>query len=89
MTDAQKIAKSITHEYREKILLQWLPTAVADLSNESMKLLWDAYFIYVDPNGIKKSDCPKCIHNVLTNWRYLQEALIEEEKSYNMFNTFC
>lgn len=80
----KQIAAAIPHEYRRKILLEWIPkTAKADLSDAHFKLLWNAYFVYVDPNGVKKDDCPICKQNVLKTWKDLQKALVEEEQNYN------
>lgn len=79
-----KIAAAIPHEYRQQILLDWLPTAKADMSNESFRLLWEAYFIYVDPDAVKKTDCPRCLQNVLDVWKSMAEALMEVEQEYNL-----
>lgn len=83
MNQMQEIAASVPHEYRQKILLEWLPEATASLHNEAMRLLFDAYYIYVDPNGIKNPNCPKCIASVLNNWKNLVEVLTLEEINYN------
>lgn len=80
---ARKIAESISHEYRVKILFEWLPKAKAQNPNEEFQKLWEAYFIYVDPNGVKKDDCPKCRGNVLDNWKTLAKEIAEVEKEYN------
>lgn len=82
MTTAE-IAANIPHEYRQKILLEWIPAAKATMSNTEFKMLWEAFFIYVDPNGVKKTDCPICFQNVLNNWKHLQKALQEAELEYN------
>lgn len=82
MTKA-KIAAGIPHEMRQKIILEWIPAATATMSNPEFKMLWEAYFIYVDPNGVKKTDCPICFQNVLNNWKHLQKALQEAELEYN------
>lgn len=79
----QQIADSIPHEYRQKILLQWLPDAKADLSIEAFKNLWDAFFIYIDPDGVRKPRCQICKNNVLKNWRKLKMYLVISEKNYD------
>lgn len=79
----KKIAEAIPHQRRQQILLDWLPTAKADMSNESFRLLWEAYFIYVDPDAVKKTDCPRCLQNVLDVWKGMAEALQEAEQEYN------
>lgn len=79
----QEIANNIPHEYRQKILLEWLPSAQPNLSNPEFKMLWDTFFIYVDPNGVKKENCPICFNNVLNNWKSLQKHLLEAEQNYN------
>lgn len=82
MTTTQ-IIKSISHEFRQKILFEWLPKAKANQPNEEFWKLWEAYFIYVDPGGIKKDDCPRCRGNVLDNWKTLAKEMAEIEKEYN------
>lgn len=79
----EEIARAIPHETRVKILLEWIPNAKPTLSNPFFKMLWETYFTYVDPNGIKKEDCIYCLQDVLKNWKDLQPALIEEEQNYN------
>lgn len=80
----EQIAQSIPHEYRVKILLEWLPVAMADMANEAMRLLFDAWFLFVEPNGIKKADCPICVRNILDNWKQLAEYLAKEEEEDNL-----
>lgn len=80
----KKIAESIPHEYREAILLTWLPQAKPSLANEAFRILWEAYFVYVDPDGVKKADCQICLGNVLKNWHHLAEPMAEVEREYNL-----
>lgn len=80
--NVKKIAASIPSEFRRKILLEWIPVAKATLANPEFKMLWDAYFIYVDPHAIPKDDCPICMNNVLKNWKDMQEYLVEAEQDY-------
>jgi hypothetical protein len=82
MTTAQ-IAANIPHELRQQILLEWIPAAKPTLANPEFKMLWNAYFIYVDPNGVKKDNCPICLENVMKNWKQLQKHLVEAEQQYN------
>ncbi len=86
MNSTAQIAVSIPHEIREKILLQWLHDATPSMQSESMRNLFDAWFIYVDPNGVKKENCPKCVLNVFENWRSMQQDLVEAEREYNLLN---
>lgn len=79
----QEIAEAIPHEYRHKILLEWLPAARPAMTNPAFKMLWEAYFLYVDPNGVKKNNCPICLDNVLKNWKSMQKYLVEAEQEYN------
>lgn len=83
MPAVKDIVNGIPHEYREKILLQWLPGAQPNMGNTEMKLLFEAWFIFVEPNGIKKPDCTICVNNILNNWRGMKDTLIEAEKEYN------
>lgn len=78
-----QIATAIPHEYRQKILLEWIPAAKPYMSNNAFKALWEAYYNWVDPNGVKKDNCPKCLENVLKNWKSMQPYLVEAEKEYN------
>lgn len=80
----QQIAKSIPHEFREKIILEWLPAARPSMASEEFKMLWEAYFIYIDPDGIPKADCPRCLDNVLNNWKHLGKVIAEVEREYNL-----
>lgn len=82
MTTIQ-LAKKIPHEFRERILLEWLPLAVARFDNEAFRILFEAYYIYIDPEGIPKRDCQICLNNVLTIWNGMKEAMISAEKEYN------
>jgi hypothetical protein len=83
MSSMTQIAAAIPHEYREKIVTQWLPDAKATMGNPAFKMLWNAYFIYVDPNGVRKDNCPICLQNVLDNWKSLAPYLVEVEKEFN------
>lgn len=83
MSSMKKIAESVPHEYRQKIITQWLPVATATMGNDAYKMLWEAYFIYIDPDGIKKDNCPICLQNILDNWKKLSPYLVEVEKEYN------
>lgn len=80
----QQIADKIPHEYREAILLTWLPEAKPSLANEAFRILWEAYFIYVDPDAVKKADCPICLSNVLKNWQHLSKNLAAAEREYKL-----
>lgn len=77
------IAEAIPHDIRIKILLEWLPNAKPSLTNPYFKLLWEAYFLFIDPNGVKKDNCPICLENVLKNWKSLQKHMVEAEQEYN------
>lgn len=81
MTVDEVLAK-IPHDIRVKIL-ESLPEATADLSNPAFQFLWEAFFIYVDTDAVKKTNCPKCLNNVLKNWIYLSEGIEALEKEYN------
>ena len=83
MTVGETISK-IPHETRQLILLDWLPNAIANLSNESFRLLWEAYFIYVDPDAVRMENCQSCKDNVLKNWKYLSKGIEAIEKEYNL-----
>lgn len=79
----KEIAESIPHEFRKDILLKWLPAAKPNLGSKEFVILWEAYFIYIDPNGVRKDDCPICLNNVLDNWKNLIDRLKEAEQEYN------
>lgn len=83
---AKQIASSIPHDFRLKILFEWIPIAQASKTNKEFWLLWEAYFIYVDPGAVKKDDCPVCRGNVLDNWKSLAKEIAEVEKEYNLLN---
>ncbi len=79
----QQIANEIPHEFRQKILFDWLPGAAPNMGNDKFKLLFEAYFIYVEPDAVPKDNCQKCLNNVLNNWRGLVENLKKAELEYN------
>lgn len=83
MVKVNDIAKNIPHEYREKILMEWLPNSAPSLANKYFELLWEAWFLYVEPDGIKKPNCQICINGIFDNWKALMPALVAEEKAYN------
>lgn len=85
---AKQLANSIPHDYRVKII-EWLSVAKSGKPNKEFWLLWEAYFIYVDPNGVKKDDCPQCRGNVLDNWKTLAKEIVEVEKQYNTLEQIC
>lgn len=80
----QEIANSIPHEYRRKILLEWIPRAKAQVDSDEFMNLFEAYYIYVDTDGVKNLKCPKCRQNILDNWKSLQKFLIVAEQNYNL-----
>jgi hypothetical protein len=84
MTTAEQIAKTIPHDIRKKILIVWIPVAMADMNNDAMQLLFEAWFLYVEPNGIKKPDCQLCVNNILAGWHSLKQYLINEERDYDL-----
>lgn len=80
------LANSISHEYRVKILMEWLPAAQPNMQDKAMQNLFSAYFIYVEPNAIPKSECLTCVANVLKNWISLKPQLVQAEQNYNLLN---
>lgn len=78
----EEIIKKLPHDIRVKILKS-LPEATATLSNPAFQFLWEAYFIYIDPDAVKSTNCPVCLNNVLKNWIFLGEFIAEAEKEYN------
>lgn len=83
----QKIANSIPHEFRKQILEDWLPVAKASMASPEFVMLWDAYFIYIDPDAVKKTDCPICLGNVKKNWLDLKPYLEEAERNHLLFES--
>lgn len=81
MTIKDVIAK-IPRDIRQKVL-EKIPEAKASLSDPAFQYLWEAYFIYVDPDAVKASDCPSCRSNVLKNWIFLGGQIEAYEKEFN------
>lgn len=79
----KQMAEAIPHDYREKILLEWIPVATSSLADKAFESLLEAYFIYIDPDGIRKDNCPICLANILKNWKSMQKYLLEAEQEYN------
>lgn len=80
----RKIAERIPHNFREMILLQWYPGATATLSHEGFRMLFEMFFIYVDPDGVKKTGCQKCLNNIFKNWQDMIPYIEEVEKEYHL-----
>lgn len=87
MNQMQKIAREIPHEYRVKILMIWLKYAQVNWKSEEYKNLWNAYFIYIEPDGVPKTNCPICMQNVYEQWWKMQPYLIEAEQEYNLIES--
>ncbi len=83
MSSARKMAAKIPSEFRAEILLKLLPAATASMGNPEFKALWTAYFIYIDPDGVPKSDCPLCWKSVLNAWQNMAPYLQEAEQEFN------
>lgn len=83
----QKKADNIPHEFRERILLEWLPQVKISHADFAFKMLWEAYYIYIDPDGIPQPNCNICMNNVIKNWRKMQPYLIEAERKYNLLKS--
>lgn len=81
--NSKQIARSIPHEYREKIVMEWLPNSAPSLANTYFKLLWEAWFVFVAPDDVKKPDCQICINAIFNNWKALLPDLVAVEKEYN------
>lgn len=82
---ARQIAESLPRDYRIKVI-EWLQVAKAAKPNKEFWLLWEAYYIFVDPGGVKQDECPVCRGNVLDNWRTLSKEIAEVEKQYNLLD---
>jgi hypothetical protein len=78
----QRTANLIPHEYRQKILMEWLPDAKPSMTSEAFQNLWEAYFIYIDSDAVRKNNCPICWKNVLDNWKALSPYILEAERNY-------
>jgi hypothetical protein len=79
----EELARSIPHEYRNKILFEWLPGVRAEMTNENYRFLFEAYFIYIEPDGIQKTDCQRCLNNILTNWKSMAPYIRDAELEFN------
>ena len=87
MTPMQQIANNIPSDIRQKIMLEWIPGAQrVAMDNPFYKMLFEAYYIYVEPNGIRKDNCPKCLRNVYENWQALVPMLKEAEKENKLLD---
>lgn len=82
-----QIAQAIPSDVRTKILVDWLPKAVVKYSDPYFRLLWEAYFLYVDPDGVQKTDCPICWGNVHKNWLALERHLKKAEQDHRLLET--
>lgn len=84
MTQMELLAGNIPADYRRKILFDWLPTATPALDKPEMLNLFNAWFLFIQPNGVQNRDCPICVNNVLQNWKAMQAALVALEKQDNL-----
>jgi len=80
-----KLARSIPHEVRNKILFTWLPRTKPSMADPNYEMLFETYFVYIEPDGIKKTNCPVCLGNILENWKHLEPYIAAAEKEYNEF----
>lgn len=53
----------------------------------NMNLLFNIWFTFIEPNGVKKLNCPNCLQTVLSNFQYMKGYLIELEKEYQLLNS--
>jgi hypothetical protein len=83
MTTIKDVIQKIPRDIRLQIINEHVPAATANLSNPAFQFLWEAYFIYIDPDAVKASDCPLCMGNVLKNWIFMAGQIAEYEKNYN------
>lgn len=81
------VIKRIPRDIRHQVINDHLPKATPTLSDPAFQFLWEAYFIYIDPDAVKASDCPKCLNNVLQNWIFVGKQIAEYEKQLNTLET--
>lgn len=60
--------------------------AVPVQTNYAMNLLFEIWFSFVEPNGVKKLNCPGCLKRVLDNFHKMKGELIAIEKDYQLLN---
>jgi hypothetical protein len=84
MSTIKEIAKKIPDEVRSlRVLTVANPihNATNSLNDPHMKLLTDVWYTFIEPNT-ERSTCPICLDNIRTNFRQMQEVLIELEEDY-------
>ncbi len=78
------IAKRIPNNVRSEILLtedDIIFNAISVKDNKNMKILLRIWHEFIEPNK-EITDCPICIANILTNFRQMENDLIELENEY-------
>jgi uncharacterized protein (UPF0212 family) len=61
--------------------------AVAVQVNYNMNLLFEVWFSFIEPTAVKKFNCPRCLQNILNNFREMKGALVELEREYQLLNS--
>jgi hypothetical protein len=80
-------AAKMPSEIRVEMIDTYIDAAKPKWSNPAFGILWDAYYSYIDPNGVPKTDCPICIGNVLQFWRDFKPYLEEAELNYQLLQS--
>lgn len=80
-----ELAKKIPAEIRSNILNgNMIQQAIG--FNEYMKYLFEAWFLYIDPEGHKDWNCGFCRENVKSNFTKLLPSLLELDKNSKLLD---
>lgn len=58
----------------------------AEGANEYLRYLFEVWYLYIDPNGVKDWDCGYCRNNVKSNFLELLNSLITLHKEKKMLD---
>ncbi len=80
------IAKRIPDDVRSQLIFQnenIIHKAISVKDNEFMKILLKIWYKFVEPSE-EIPNCPICIANVLSNFKKMNDVLIDLENEYQL-----
>lgn len=82
-----ELSALIPANYRKEILeLNMIAKASSNRSDATMKYLFEVWKEFIEPNNDLNFECGNCLERILTNFRGMQESMIQLEKNHNLLN---
>ncbi len=79
------LVRMFPNDVKEHILSRNM-IALAGSNEEYLRYLFDVWYLYIEPQGEKKWECPLCRQNVLKYYIELQPIIIEEQKQQKLLH---